>query len=386
MLLRKEIFKMIEINKKNRNYLLQIIAFAILLFCGVQNMDIVLRTIQAIIHLFSPFLLGGAIAFIIHIPMKKFEKLIKFKNQKLAKLQRVIAYLLTLVCIIGVLTLALLVIIPQLIQTINLLTNQIPIAFNAMQLLIEKYTNEWSISADYLDELNLNWSTISTNVIKFLQSLSAGILDSGIGIFTGVVSGVTNFVIAFTFSVYLIFQKENLIRQGKQVLYALFSKDRAERFIYIGKLSNQIFSNFLSGQCVEAVILGAMFVITMTIFQLPYAMLIGIVIALTALIPVVGSFVGCAVGMFLIVMVNPIQAIWFLILFLILQQVEGNLIYPYVVGGSVGLPSIWVLAAVVIGGNLFGILGILIFIPVCSILYSLFKEFVKKRIREKNIV
>jgi predicted PurR-regulated permease PerM len=377
---------MIEINKKNRNFLLQIIAFAILLFCGVQNIDVVIRVIHAIIHLFSPFLVGGAIAFIIHIPMKKIEKIIQFKNQKFEKLQRVLAYLLTLVCMIGVLTLALLVIIPELIQTIKLLTDQIPVAFHAMQLLIEQYSKEWSISAEFLDELNLNWSTISTNAIKFLQSLSTGLWDSGIGIFTGVVSGITNFVIAFTFSVYLIFQKETLIRQGKQVLYALLSKEKAERCIYIGNLSNQIFSNFLSGQCVEAVILGAMFVVTMSIFQLPYAMLIGIVIALMALIPIVGSFIGCAVGVFLIVMVNPIQAIWFLILFLILQQVEGNLIYPYVVGGSVGLPSIWVLAAVVIGGNLFGILGILFFIPLCSILYSLFKEFVKKRIREKNIV
>lgn len=145
-----------------------------------------------------------------------------------------------------------------------------------------------------------------------------------------------------------------------------------------------MFSGFLSGQCLEAAILGTLFVIAMTIFQMPYAMLIGIVIAVTALIPVVGSFIGCAVGMFLIVMVNPIQAIWFLILFLVLQQIEGNLIYPHVVGSSIGLPSIWVLVAVTLGGNLLGIVGILLFIPLCSVFYALFRDFIKKRLAERK--
>ena len=150
-------------------------------------------------------------------------------------------------------------------------------------------------------------------------------------------------------------------------------------------LSNQVFSSFLSGQCVEAVILGTLFVITMSILGMPYAMLTGIVIAITALIPIFGAFIGCVIGMLLIVMVDPVQAVWFLVLFLVLQQIEGNLIYPHVVGSSVGLPSIWVLVAVTVGGNMFGILGILVFIPLCSVLYALFAMFVKKRLREREV-
>ena len=168
-------------------------------------------------------------------------------------------------------------------------------------------------------------------------------------------------------------------------MYALLPNKVTKKILEIGALSNKTFSSFLSGQCVEAVILGAMFVITMSIFRMPYAMLTGIVIAITALIPIFGAFIGCAVGVLLIFMENPMQALWFVVLFLVLQQIEGNLIYPHVVGNSVGLPSIWVLVAVTIGGNLFGIAGILFFIPLCSVLYALFREFIKKRLKEQKV-
>ena len=198
-------------------------------------------------------------------------------------------------------------------------------------------------------------------------------------------SGVVTFVIAFTFSIYVLFQKERLARQAKQILYAVFPEKATEKILSVAALSNQVFSSFLSGQCVEAVILGTLFVITMSILGMPYAMLTGIVIAITALIPIFGAFIGCVIGMLLIVMVDPVQAVWFLVLFLVLQQIEGNLIYPHVVGSSVGLPSIWVLVAVTVGGNMFGILGILVFIPLCSVLYALFAMFVKKRLREREV-
>ena len=150
-------------------------------------------------------------------------------------------------------------------------------------------------------------------------------------------------------------------------------------------LTYKTFSGFLTGQCVEALILGAMFVITMTLFRLPYALLTGIVIAFTALVPVFGAFIGCAVGPFLIFMVSPFKALMFIVLFLVLQQIEGNLIYPHVVGNSVGLPSIWVLAAVSVGGSLMGIVGMLIFIPLMSVVYALFREVVYIKLRQKNI-
>ena len=183
----------------------------------------------------------------------------------------------------------------------------------------------------------------------------------------------------------MLLDRRSLAKQSRRLLYANLSERKADQVCRIAHLTHTTYARFLSGQCVEAVILGTLFVITMSILGMPYAMLTGIVIAITALIPIFGAFIGCVIGMLLIVMVDPVQAVWFLVLFLVLQQIEGNLIYPHVVGSSVGLPSIWVLVAVTVGGNMFGILGILVFIPLCSVLYALFAMFVKKRLREREI-
>lgn len=364
---------------------MQALAAAILLYCGIEHFSVVVTGIRFVLGIMMPFLLGGAIAFILNVPMKKIEAHLFVKNKKLARFKRLAAYILTLICVIGVITLAMVVVIPELGNTGSMLVKQIPIAFAAAQEWLEEIPQEWPALAPAIAELDIDWTSISKSVVDFLQSVGGRVVNSGVGLFSGIVSGVTTFVIGFTFSIYVLFQKEKLAGQAKQILYALLPDRATEKIIFVARLSNQIFSNFLSGQCLEAVILGTLFVVTMSLFGMPYAMLIGIVIAIMALIPIVGAFIGCAVGMFLIVMVNPIQALWFLVLFLVLQQVEGNLIYPHVVGGSVGLPSIWVLAAVTVGGNLFGILGILVFIPLCSVLYALFRAFVKKRLKERKV-
>ena len=374
-----------ELSKETKKHLMQVIAFAILLYCGIEHFDVVIAAVRFVLGISMPFLLGGAIAFIVNVPMKKIEKYLFPKNKKFEKWRRPAAYLLTLVCIIGILALALVVIIPELGNTVAMLGEQIPVAIKAVQKWLADIPKQYPALAPAIEELNIDWSAVSASVGNFVQSIASSAVSSGVGVFSGIVSGVTTFVIAFTFSIYVLFQKEKLARQGKQVLYALFPDKATEKMLLVMRLSNQTFSSFLSGQCLEAVILGTMFVISMSLFGMPYAMLTGIVIAITALVPIFGAFIGCAVGMLLIVMVNPIQALWFLVLFLVLQQVEGNLIYPHVVGNSVGLPSIWVLAAVTIGGNLFGIMGILVFIPLCSVLYALFATFVKKRLKERKV-
>lgn len=374
-----------ELSKETKRHLIQVIAFAILLYCGIEHFDVVIGAVQFVLGIIMPFLIGGALAFIANVPMKKIEKYLFPKNKKFEKWRRPVAYLLTLACFIGIITLALVVVIPELGNTITLLGEQIPVAIKAVQKWLADIPEQYPALAPAIEELDIDWSSISTSIVNFVQSIASGLVSSGVGIFSGIVSGVTTFVIAFTFSIYVLFQKEKLSRQGKQVLYALLPDKVTEKTLSVLRLSNQVFSSFLSGQCVEAVILGTMFVISMSLLGMPYAMLTGIVISLTALVPIFGAFIGCAVGMLLIVMVNPIQALWFLILFLVLQQVEGNLIYPHVVGNSVGLPSIWVLAAVTVGGNLFGILGILVFIPLCSVLYALFSTFVKKRLKERKV-
>ena len=355
-----------DISKQTKKYLLQIIAFGIILFCAMEHFDVVIRIALFLLGIVMPFIIGGTIAFILNVPMKSIEKNLFQSNVKLNKLRRPLAFVITLLCIIGVLILALLVVIPELGRTLTMLMTQIPIAFMEAQKWVLEITANYPSMEEMLAGINIDWTSISNTAVKFVQSIAFGLVNSGFGLFSGIISGVVTAVIGFTFSIYILFQKEKLSSQAKQIFYALFPDKVTDRILYIGSLSNQVFSGFLSGQCLEAAILGTLFVIAMTIFQMPYAMLIGIVIAVTALIPVVGSFIGCAVGMFLIVMVNPIQAIWFLILFLVLQQIEGNLIYPHVVGSSIGLPSIWVLVAVTLGGNLLGIVGILLFIPLCS--------------------
>lgn len=381
-----------EISKQTKKNLLQIVVVGILLYCGIEHFGVVIEAFRFVLGIVMPFVVGGVIAFILNVPMKKIEKHLFAKNKKMQKLRRPLAYVLTVICVVGVLVLAMMVVIPELGNTASMLVKQIPVAFASVQRWLEEIPEKWPALEPAIEELDIDWESVAQTVVGIIESIGtglvnrgAGLLNSGMGLVSGIVGGVASFVIGFTFSIYVLFQKEKLARQVKQIMYALLPDKVTEKVISVGKLSNQVFSNFLSGQCVEAVILGTLFVVAMSIFRMPYAMMIGIVIALTALIPVVGAFIGCAIGMFLIVMVNPIQAIWFLILFLVLQQLEGNLIYPHVVGSSVGLPSIWVLVAVTVGGNLFGIMGILLFIPLCSVLYALFREFVKKRLQERKV-
>lgn len=373
-----------NIDKTTKKHLLQILAFGILLYCGIEHFDVVLSVFQYIFRLLLPFLLGCTIAFILNVPMAKIEGHLFKGKEKCRKWRRPCAFLITLLCLIGILVICFFVIVPELANTVSNLTSQIPAAFDKTQKWIVQTAQSVPFLEGYINTMNLDWTSISSSIVGIIQAAGSGLLSSGFGFITSIVSGVTTFIIGFTFSIYILFQKEKLGGQVKQVAYALLPGKTADKFFYVTDLSHRIFASFLSGQCLEAIILGTMFVITMTLFRLPYAMLIGVLIALTALIPIFGAFIGCALGIFLIVMVNPMQALWFLILFLVLQQLEGNLIYPHVVGGSVGLPSIWVLVAVTLGGSLFGILGILFFIPLCSVCYALFREYIKKRLAERK--
>ncbi|MBO5070981.1 MAG: AI-2E family transporter [Roseburia sp.] len=374
-----------EISRETKKHLMQIIAFAIILYCGVQNLGAVVTAVRFVLSLLMPFMIGGAIAFVLNVPMKKIEKHLFPKNQKMTKLRRPVAYVLTLACVIGIIVLAVGVIFPELGNTVSLLAAQIPKAFDNLSKWLATIPEEYPALAPAIADLNIDWSSISKTAVDVVQSVGTGLFDSGVGFFSGIISGVTTFVVAFVFSIYVLLQKEKLGRQIRQIMYALLPDKVTEKFFEVVSLSGQIFSSFLSGQCLEAVILGTMFVIALSIFRMPYALLIGVTIAITALVPIFGAFIGCAVGALLIVMVDPIQALWFVVLFLVLQQVEGNLIYPHVVGSSVGLPSIWVLAAVTLGADLFGIGGILVFIPLCSVIYSLFRKFVKERLKERGI-
>ena len=378
-----------DLNKKSMKKIRELIVFTAILVVALWKFDTVLEGAKNIWGILFPFVLGGAIAFVINVPMSFLEKKIfgktKDGNKVGKKLARPISLLLTIILAVGVIALVMFGVIPQLTRTMGSLMISIATFIPQMQDWIREFSHNNQDIMKLVNQVQFNPDQAIKWGISILGSGAGNMMNTTMSAVGSIVSGFATFFIAFSFACYILFQKEKLHVQIRKVFFAFIPKQKAEAFLKICSLTYQTFANFLTGQCVEAVILGSMFVVTLSILKMPYALLIGTLIAFTALIPIFGAFIGCAVGCFLIFMVNPKQAILFIIVFLILQQIEGNLIYPHVVGGSVGLPSIWVLAAVTIGGNLMGIVGMLIFIPLVSVLYTIFREFVYLRLKEKHI-
>lgn len=378
-----------DLNKKSMKKIRELIVFTAILVVALWKFDTVLEGAKNIWGILFPFVLGGAIAFVINVPMSFLEKKIfgktKDGNKVGKKLARPISLLLTIILAVGVIALVMFGVIPQLTRTMGSLMISIANFVPQMQNWIRDFSHNNQEIMKLVNQVQFNQDQAIKWGISILGSGAGNMMNTTMSAVGSIVSGFATFFIAFSFACYILFQKEKLHVQIRKVFFAFIPKQKAEAFLKICSLTYQTFANFLTGQCVEAVILGSMFVVTLSILKMPYALLIGTLIAFTALIPIFGAFIGCAVGCFLIFMISPKQAILFIIVFLILQQIEGNLIYPHVVGGSVGLPSIWVLAAVTIGGNLMGIVGMLIFIPLVSVLYTIFREFVYLRLKEKNI-
>lgn len=378
-------------NRFPKDKVIQYIFIGIVLitcYWALNHLDILAGFINTVIGIIMPFILGAAIAFVFNVPMRCIEKCLfkgsYFNNPKTLLIKRVLSYIITLIAFILVIAVAAAVVVPQLANTIVDILEKIPSAVNS---LIDWATCQMATYPDIVSQLNsieINWQGMAKSLANFIFNDGKGIITGGIGAVTNLFSALTSAFIGFVFSIYILFQKERLAGQGRKILQAFLSKEHAERVIRIIKLTDTTFSNFITGQCLEAVILGVMFFVVMTILRMPYALLIAVSISVLALIPIVGAFIGCGLGVVLIAMVNPVQALIFLVMFLVLQQIEGNLIYPHVVGNSVGLPGIWVLVAVTIGGNLFGVVGILTFIPICSVLYALFREFINERLKQKN--
>lgn len=367
----------------------QLILFTIVILIALWNYAIIFEWIGAAFGIVFPFLLGGGIAFVLNVPMSFLEEKI-FRNRYLKekkaakKIARPVSLVLTIGIVVGVIVLVMFVVIPELTQTIISLGGRIRVYVPQVQQFWEEFFVDNKEVSAWLDGLNLNVDRLIDNAVAFFQNGVGDFLNSTMSAIGSIVSGVAAFVIAFVFACYVLLQKEKLRVQMQKVMYAFLPEERVEWCLEVCSLTSKSFSSFLTGQCVEALILGMMFFIAMSIFNMPYALLVAVLISFTALIPIFGAFIGCIVGAFLILMVDPLQALGFVIMFLILQQIEGNLIYPKVVGASVGLPSIWVLAAVTIGGSLMGIVGMLIFIPIVSVVYTLFRASVYKRLRKKH--
>ena len=367
----------------------ELIVFTALLVVALWKFDVVLDVLKTIGQIIFPFILGGAIVFVINVPMSFLEKKIfeniKKENKAARKLARPVSLLLTILLVVGVIALVMIGVIPQLTKTMGSLMINITDFIPQIKIWIRDFFHDNREIMKLVDQVQFKPDQAIRWGISLLGNGAGNMMNTTVSAVGSVVSGLATFFIAFSFACYVLFQKEKLHVQIRKVLFAFLPKQKADAFLKVCSLTYRTFANFLTGQCLEAVILGCMFVVTLSILRMPYALLIGVLIAFTALIPIFGAFIGCAVGSFLIFMVSPKQAIIFIIVFLVLQQIEGNLIYPHVVGESVGLPSIWVLAAVTIGGNLMGIVGMLIFIPLLSVVYTIFRKVVYQRLKKRHI-
>lgn len=379
-----------ELNQENIRKIKEIILFTAVIIVCLWKYETVLDILFFLLNILTPFILGGAIAFVLNVPMNFVQRHLfkeeRIRNRKVSqKLARPVSMVLVLIAVFGIVAIVMFILIPQLGETFANLGRSIQAFIPQLQEWAARLFNDNKEIMDTVNNLEFDWNKIMDTGINFFKSGAGSVVDSTITAAKSIVSGLTTVFIAFVFAIYILLQKEKLGVQAKKVLFAFVRRGRAEATVEVLSLTYNTFSSFLTGQCVEAVILGSMFAVSMTILKLPYALLVGMLIAFTALIPIFGAFIGCGVGAFLIFMVDPMKALIFVVLFLVLQQIEGNLIYPHVVGNSVGLPSIWVLAAVSIGGSLMGVVGMLIFIPIVSVVYALFREIVYLKLKKNQI-
>ena len=364
----------------------KIIFIALFGYLIVDNVNVVGKIIQKIMTIISPFVIGAAIAFILNLPMGFFEeKLSNFKTKKGKKLNksfiRAISLILAILVIGLILTLIINLVVPEIINVISLLIEKLPYYGAELKNIATTITEDVPQVNDVIKSIDINNKELQTQV----KNLATNFLTKSVSVVGNVVSSMFNTVVSIVFAAYILTSKDKLKSQAKKVLYAYNEKEKAEKIIELGRTARRIFRKFISGQCLEATILGILSAIGMLILQIPYAVTIGVLIGVTALIPIVGAFIGIIIGAILILSSAPAKVLPFIIYILILQQIEGNLIYPKVVGESVGLPGIWVLVAVAIGGDLFGVVGMLLGVPTASVLYTLFKQNVYKKLKEKEM-
>ena len=362
---------------KDLKYL--ILYAVVLIFAFIYIKDI-LNIVGYIIKLFMPFIIGLAIAFVLNVLVNVIEKK-WLKNWKVsATTKRAVGLIIALTIIIGFIVFLLFLIIPNLQNTIAIFADNIPIYNENLQALL----NSWGIDANIINEVVEALKALGDSASSYIQENSNQVLETTLGIATNVVTGFVNITIGLVFAIYFLAQKEKISGQVANLMKAYLPDKVNQKITDIALLSNKIFSNFVGGQCIEALIIGFLCFLGMLILRLPYASTISVLVGFTALIPVFGAFIGTIIGAFLIFMISPLQALIFVIFILVLQQLEGNLIYPKVVGKSVGLPGIWVLVAVTIGASINGILGMLLSVPIVSIIYSIVATNVRYRLKEKE--
>lgn len=370
---------MMNINKKTERQIVRLIIFSGIVLWAVFNYKIFIDFVSFVIKLFLPLIVGIAIAFIINVPMKQIErKVFNIDKRKHKKMIRVISLVLSIVIIFGVIGLILFLVIPELISAINMVGQTIPKDFTWVNDIANKLSDLYPSLEQYIKEIDTK-SLIETSI-----NSAGSFVTVIIGFLSSLISRIIIFFIGFILSIYILLDKENLARQCNKLLTAFVSDDVRNNVINVVKLSNTTFTNFITGQCLDAILIATLLFIIMSLLHIPYALIIAVLFAVTALIPYIGAFIALAVGVLLIAVTNPIMSLWYVIIFFALQQLDENFTYPKIVGKSVGLPALWALLAALIGGSVFGFIGVIISIPLSSIIYALFREYVNERIEKKK--
>ena len=358
----------------------------VVLYWALCNLALLGAALGMLAGVLFPLTLGFCIAFVLNVPMRFLERHLFLRTQKpvLKRLRRPLCILISLVFILAVLTAVFWLVVPELVNALVVLANTVPPFLSKATAWLQDNADRFPQLESWLAGLDIDWAKTGRDIITYLTGQFSSLLGGTVQVISATVGGVTNVVIAFILALYILLGKEKLKAQCTAVCRAFLPERFAKGLLYVARLSSDTFASFVTGQCIEACILGTLCWLGMTLFRFPYAPMIGALVGFCALIPIVGAVIGTVVGAFMIMMVDPVQAILFVIFLLTLQQIEGNLIYPRVVGSSVGLPAIWVLASVTVGGSLWGIGGMLFAVPVCSILYTLMRRVTQYRLAEKE--
>ena len=364
-----------------------LLAFAIVLVWALWNYNASLHLLGGLYNILLPFIIGGCMAFIVNVLMTKLEVYWRryLKHSVVSRFERPACLLLSLVLIIGFLAFFVLTIVPELHASMKLLVKMLPPALAKLDAYLQQKAQELSFSPDELAFVQAQAKEIYHTLLNYLQNNKRLLLEQTVSATASLLDVLTNCVIGFVAAVYCLLEKHRLVRNFKRVLFAFCSKERAAYVLHVLQTSEKIFRGFVSGQLVVALLLGVMYFVSMTLFGFPYATVISLMVAVLSLIPILGTFISALIGCFLILVAAPEKIWYFIILYFVLQRVEGDLLYPKIVGKAVGLSELWVLAAVTIGASLGGIAGMIICVPLFSVLYALLAEKVKRLLEEKNL-
>lgn len=366
-------------DKNTKKNIAELIAFAGIVLWAALNYTLFIDIVKLIFKLFIPLFTGIAIAFIINVPMKQIEKnIFKVEKRKHKKLIRILSLIITILLIVGIVGLILFLIIPEIIEGIMLLSKSLPSSINFLNNLRDSIVRHYPDFDNYLKSIDMK------NVLETTVGPTGTVINFVIAFLTSMISKLFTLFIGFIISIYILADKENLIRQLKKVLQALLPNKNVKKVIKILSITNDAFTKFLTGQCLDAALTGFLLFIILSIMKMPYALILGVLFTITALIPYIGAFITLAIGAILLGVINPIYALWYVIVFFLLQQFDDNFTYPRIVGGKVGLPPLWALLAVLVGGSLFGFVGMIISIPLASIMYALLKDYINEKIKTKD--